>query len=166
MLVIVTLRNDEIASRERLAALWSDLPRDSRERIELQPLSPAAVGVLAARDNQPDADLYAVTGGNPFHVTEFLATGRVNVPRSVRDATLARTARLSSLARRTLDCASIFPRIIDQSLLRDLTGDPEFAGVEECMRAGMLTASRDSLSFRHELARRAVHEAKIGRAHV
>ena len=159
MLVLVTFRNDGAPSRERLAALWSDLPRDSRERIELQPLSPAAVGVLAARDNQIDADLHAVTGGNPFHVTEFLATGRANVPRSVRDATLARTARLSSLARRTLDCASIFPRIIDQSLLRDLTEDPEFAGVEECMRAGMLTASRETLSFRHELARRAVHEA-------
>ena len=159
MLVIVTFRNDEGPSHERLTALWSDLPRDSRERIELRPLSPAAVGALAARDGHPDADLYALTGGNPFHVTEFLATGRVNVPRSVRDATLARTARLSSLARRTLDCASIFPRIIDQSLLRELTEDPEFAGVEECMRAGMLTASREVLSFRHELARRAVHEA-------
>ena len=159
MLVLVTFRNDELPSRERLAALWGDLPRESRERIELQPLSREAVSTLAARGCHADADLYPVTGGNPFHVTEFLATDRASVPRSVRDATLARTARLSSLARRTLDCASLFPRIIDQSLLRKLTEDVEFAGVEECMRAGMLIASGGALSFRHELARRAVHEA-------
>ena len=159
LLVIVTFRHDETASRERLAALWADLPRDSRERIELRPLSPDAVSALAARNDHLDPDLYAVTGGNPFHVTEFLATDRDSVPRSVRDATLARTARLSSLARRTLDCASIFPRVIDQSLLRELSEDAAFAGVEECMRAGMLNTCGESLSFRHELARRAVHEA-------
>ena len=159
MLVIATFRNDEAPSRERLAALWSDLPRDCRERIELQPLSPAAVNTLAARCNHAAHDIYAVTGGNPFHVTEFLATERATIPHSVRDATLARTARLTSHARRTLDCASIFPRIIDQSLLRELAEDPDHSGVEECMRAGMLHASGDALAFRHELARRAVHEA-------
>ena len=159
MLVIATFRTDEAPSRERLAALWSDLPRDYRERIELQPLSPAAVNTLAARCSHVAQDIYAVTGGNPFHVTEFLATDRATIPHSVRDATLARTARLTSHARRTLDCASIFPRIIDQSLLRELAEDSDHSGVEECMRAGMLHANGDALAFRHELARRAVHEA-------
>jgi DNA-binding CsgD family transcriptional regulator len=159
LLVIATFRNDEVPSRERLAALWSDLPRDSRERIELQPLTPAAVTVLAAHCERGAEDVYTTTGGNPFHVTEFLATRRSATPHSVRDATLARTARLTSHARRTLDCASLFPRVIDQALLRELAADPDHAGVEECMRAGMLYASADSLAFRHELARRAVHEA-------
>ncbi len=159
MLVIVTFRSDEAPSRDRLAAFWSDLPRDCRERIELQPLSPAAVNTLAARSSHAATDIYALTGGNPFHVTEFLASERATIPRSVRDATLARTATLTSHARRTLDCASIFPRIIDQSLLRELADDPDHVGVEECMRAGMLNASGEALAFRHELARRAVHEA-------
>jgi len=159
ILVIVTFRNDDSASRARLAALWADLPRDSGERIELKSLSPAAVYALASRCSHEAGDLYAATGGNPFHVTEFLATDRTSVPRSVLDATLARTSRLSAVARRTLDCAAIFPRIIDQELLRELTADETFTGVEECMSAGMLKASNDALSFRHELARRAVHEA-------
>ncbi len=159
ILVITTFRNDEAPSRERLAALWGDLPLDCRERIELQPLSPAAVTALAARAHHIVQDIYAVTGGNPFHVTEFLATERATIPHSVRDATLARTARLTSHARRTLDCASIFPRIIDQSLLRELAEDFDHSRVEECMRAGMLNATGEALSFRHELARRAVHEA-------
>lgn len=159
-LVIATFRNDETLSRERLAALWADMPLDCCERLELQRLSPAAVATLAARaDHETAPEIYEVTGGNPFHVTEYLATDRRAVPRSVRDATLARTARLSSRARHTLDCASIFPRHIDQSLLCVIAQDAEHAGVEECMRAGMLVVTGDALAFRHELARRAVHEA-------
>jgi DNA-binding CsgD family transcriptional regulator len=160
LLVIATFRNDEVDSHSRLAALWSDMPLDSRERIELERLSAAAVAKLTAgTDRAASQEIYSITGGNPFHVTEYLATGRSAVPRSVRDATLARTARLSSYARRTLDCASIFPRHIDQSLLRVLAEDVNDEGVEECMRTGMLSAVGETLAFRHELARRAVHEA-------
>jgi DNA-binding CsgD family transcriptional regulator len=160
LLVIATFRNDEADSQARLAALWSDMPLDSRERIELERLSAAAVARLSAGVGWAASEqTYSITGGNPFHVTEYLATGRAAVPRSVRDATLARTARLGSYARRTLDCASIFPRHIDQSLLRALTEDVNDEGVEECMRTGMLNAAGETLAFRHELARRAIHEA-------
>jgi DNA-binding CsgD family transcriptional regulator/tetratricopeptide (TPR) repeat protein len=159
ILVVTTFRNDEAPSQARLAALWADLPRDCRQRIELQRLSAAAISVLAAQSGRGAHDIFEATGGNPFHVTEFLASERASVPRSVRDATLARTSRLSSHARRTLDCASIFPRQIDEATVRVLAEDPNSAGVEECMRAGMLNAASGTLSFRHELARRAVHEA-------
>jgi DNA-binding CsgD family transcriptional regulator len=160
LLVIATFRDDEAPSHSRLATLWADMPRDSRERIVLERLSPQAVTTLAEHGGHAAAEeLYAVTGGNPFHVTEYLATGRTGVPHSVRDATLVRTARLSARARRALDCAAIFPRQIDQSLLRLLAEDAEDAGIEECMRAGMLSAHGETLAFRHELARRAVHEA-------
>jgi len=159
ILTVATFRNDEPPSQSRLAALWSDMPRDCRERIELQPLSPVAVSVLAERSGRAAREVFEATGGNPFHVTEFLATERSAVPHSVRDATLARTSRLSSHARFTLDCASIFPRQIDQETLRVLAEDADYRGVEECMRGGMLSAAGQTLAFRHELARRAVHEA-------
>ena len=157
VLVVTTFRSDEAQSR--LAALWADLPRDCRERIELQPLSRSAVSLLADRSGRAARDVYEVTGGNPFHVTEFLATDSSAVPHSVRDATLARTSRLSARARRTLDCASIFPRQIDQEMLQVLADDKDHSGVEECMQAGMLHAVGNALAFRHELARRAVQDA-------
>jgi DNA-binding CsgD family transcriptional regulator len=159
ILIVATFRNDEASSQSRLAALWADMPRDCRERIELHPLSPDAVSVLAEQSGRAAREIFEATGGNPFHVTEFLATERSAVPHSVRDATLARTSRLSSHARRTLDCASIFPRQIDQEMLRVLAEDTAHAGVEECMRGGMLTATGETLAFRHELARRAVRDA-------
>jgi DNA-binding CsgD family transcriptional regulator len=159
ILVVVTFRHDEAVGQGRLAALFADLPRDGCERIELQPLSLDAVLALARPAGRVGRDVYALTGGNPFHVTEYLATGADGVPRRVQDATLARAAALSPRARRVLDCAAIFPRRIDEATLRAITCDPDLEGVEECLRGGMLVARGGTLAFRHELARRAVQES-------
>ncbi len=159
ILVVVTLRNDEAASQSRLASLWADLPRDCRERVELRPLSLAAVSLLAGPVGRIPREVFDATSGNPFHVTEYLATTHSEVPHTVRDATLMRAARLSPRARRALDCAAIFPRRIDEATLRVLAVDTDHAGVEECLRSGMLNVTDSSLSFRHDLARRAIHDA-------
>lgn len=159
VLVAVTTRNEEANSGGRLAALWADMPRDAYERIELHGLSLSAVSTLAKAFGRPAREVFDATSGNPFHVTEYLATSGGGVPRSVQDATLARAARLSVVGRRVLDCASIFPRRIDEDLLHVLAQDGHHTGVEECLRSGMLNARNGTLSFRHELARRAVSEA-------
>lgn len=158
ILAVVTFRNDEAASQSRLAALYADLPRDCHDRVELQPLSQAAVSQLAGA-RMPAAEVFQATGGNPFHVTEYLATPPPAIPHGVRDATLARASRLSAQARRTLDCASIFPRQIDEETLFVLAEDRDHLGTEECLRGGMLKAKDGALAFRHELARRAIHDA-------
>jgi DNA-binding CsgD family transcriptional regulator len=159
VMVLVTFRTDEPQSSARLASLWADMPRDVRERIELARLSASAVSRMASQSGCADADAYEVTGGNPFHVTEYLAAEGEGVPRSVLEVTVARAARLSAHARRTLECASIFPRRIDEETLRVIAEDGDHVGVEECLAAGMLQASGASLAFRHELARRAVNES-------
>jgi DNA-binding CsgD family transcriptional regulator/tetratricopeptide (TPR) repeat protein len=159
VVVLVTFRNDEPDSQGRLASLWADMPRDARERIELLPLSIEAVGQLASREGRISREVYEATGGNPFHVTEYLAAEGEGVPRSVQEVTVARAGRLSAHARRTLECASIFPRQIDEQTLRLIAGDAEHAGVEECLASGMLNAREGALAFRHELARRAINEA-------
>jgi DNA-binding NarL/FixJ family response regulator len=159
ILTVVTFRNDEAASQARLASLWADMPRDSRERVELRPLSLDAVSMLAGSAGRAAREVFDATGGVPFHVTEYLAAGDSVVPSSVRDATLVRAAGMSAGARRTLDCAAIFPRRIDDEALRALAADTDHSGVEECLRCGMLIAAEGALSFRHDLARRAVHDS-------
>ena len=159
VLVLVTFRNDEPESAGRMASFWADMPRDARERIDLAPLSMESVSQLARRGSRTAHEVYDLTGGNPFNVTEYLTAGGEGVPRSIQELTVARASRLSGHARRTLECASIFPRQIDEEMLRLITGDAEHAGVEECLASGMLNARGDRLAFRHELARRAVNEA-------
>jgi DNA-binding CsgD family transcriptional regulator/tetratricopeptide (TPR) repeat protein len=159
VVVLVTFRSDEPHSRARLASLWADLPRDARERIELNPLSPDAVARLARRAGRAAREVHAATGGNPFHVNEYLASEGDGVPSGVQAFTVARAARLTPLARRTLECASIFPRQIDEATLRRVADDVTHAGVEECLASGMLQARGGALAFQHELARRAVNES-------
>jgi DNA-binding CsgD family transcriptional regulator/tetratricopeptide (TPR) repeat protein len=159
VVVLVTFRNDEPDSAERLSSLWADMPRDARERIELQPLSLEAVGRLVHRHSAAAQRFYEVSGGNPFQVTEYLAADGEGVPRSVLEVTVARAARLPRNAKRTLECASIFPRRIDEEMLRLLSDDVDHEGVEACLAIGMLNARDGALSFRHELARRAINQA-------
>jgi hypothetical protein len=130
-------------------------------RLDLTRLSREAVAALA-RPHGVDAEpLYRVTGGNPFFVTEVLAAPAApagRVPPTVRDAVLARTARLSPAARALLDAAAMVPDRVELPLLTAVTG----AGaevVDECVRAGMLHDDGRSVRFRHELARLAVEHA-------
>ena len=139
--------------------MWIDIARDARNRVELAPLSIEAVRQLARPTGRAAHEVFGATGGNPFHVTEYLASGGQDVPSSIQDATLARAAGLSPRARLVLDCASIFPRRIDEAVLREVCGDADSAGIEECLRGGMLHARGGALAFRHELARRAVLDA-------
>ena len=86
-------------------------------RIRLPLLTPDAVSRMALPTDVDAADLYVKTGGNPFFVTEVLAAAGRGVPDTVRDAVLARAARLSPGAHRALEAASILQPQAEQSLL-------------------------------------------------
>ena len=85
--------------------------------MHLAPFSPAAVSELAVGTGMDLKALFRATGGNPFFVTEALAVGGSGVPASVRDAVLARAARLSPPAQETLRAAAIVPQRIEEWLL-------------------------------------------------
>lgn len=157
ILIIVTVRSDEEDSRGRIASFWSTIPRDAYDRIFLQPLSLQGVERLL---QTPDAaQVHALTGGNPFFLTEYVAGGGGGVPRAVQDATLARLFGLEPDARNALVCASVFPGQIHEQILRELTSDPSQSAVESCLRSGMLQEARGGLRFRHELARLAIEQS-------
>ena len=79
------------------------------------------------------------------------------MPATVRDAVLARAARLTPAARRALDAASVVGFRVEPWLLERLVeGDDD--AVDECVERGMLRTDGTVLSFRHELARRAVED--------
>jgi DNA-binding CsgD family transcriptional regulator/tetratricopeptide (TPR) repeat protein len=150
--VIATLRDDEVGRDHRLRVVLGDLATArSVRRLAVPPLSRAAVRSLAlSHSHDPDA-VYEVTNGNPFFVTEVLGQPDRGVPATVRDAVLARAARLSPAARTVLDLAAVVPDQVELDLLD--------AAVEECVRAGLLTVDGRYARFRHELARIAVDRA-------
>ena len=111
---------------------------------------------LAGGAGLDGARLYAATGGNPFLVTESIAS-RGGVPANVRDATLARTRALGADARGVLDVLAVYGESMPVTLLAELV--PAEPAVAEGIAAGVIVADGDRLSYRHDLIRSAVEDA-------
>jgi DNA-binding CsgD family transcriptional regulator/tetratricopeptide (TPR) repeat protein len=157
--VIVAYRDDELDRWHPLRIVVGEIGAGQAiARVRLNPLSLAAVTDLAARYGASPAELYGKTLGNPFFVTEVLAAGGVGVPPTVRDAVLARAARLSRPAGELLEAVAIVPSQAELWLL-DRVIDDAGGRLEECVAGGMLTERSGSVSFRHELARQALETA-------
>lgn len=157
VLLAATYRDDSLDRRHPLHLLLGELPPTPRiVRLTLAPLSPAAVATLSGHADA--AALHRQTGGNPFFVTEVLATGSVELPPTVREAVLARTARLDDAAQRLLDAVAVVPPRAELDLLQSLVDDyPD--GIDECLSSGMLVSTENAVAFRHEIARVAVEES-------
>jgi ATP/maltotriose-dependent transcriptional regulator MalT len=158
-LVVGTYRADELHAAHPLRIALGDLPGRSVDRVALAPLSAAAVGRLAAPAGVDADALHRRTAGNPFFVTEVLAAAGGAIPDSVRDAVLARAARLDDAARTVLDAVAIEPARAEVWMLEALVGDGAGPGLDACLASGMLRAERSAVAFRHEIARVAVEEA-------
>jgi DNA-binding NarL/FixJ family response regulator len=156
LLTVVTYRDDEIGPDHPLRLLLGDLATARTiHRIGLRPLSAAAVGALARDSDRDPAELHRLTGGNPFFLTEILATDDDAVPATVGDAVLARAARLSPEARAVLDVAAVIGTAIDLDLLLTVAG-PVPDETDECIARGLLGVAGEVLVFRHELTREAI----------
>jgi len=155
-LVLLTYRDEELDARSPVRNVLGEAPPGSVERMTLEPLSMNAVTQLAEKAGRRGDELFALTAGNPFLVTEALAV-ECDVPTdAVRDATLARASRLPPEARAVLEAVSIFPRRAETAIVADMVKSSFGTGLDACVERGMLTLEGAMLRFRHELARRAI----------
>jgi DNA-binding CsgD family transcriptional regulator len=157
-LLIISLRSDEMEPQHPLAQVLGDLPAGSTIRIDLKPLSKTGVAALAAASGQTAEELYRVTRGNPFFVTQLLQRDdptRGALPASLRDAVWAKLARLKPEERALAEAMSIVPGGIEGWLLRRLIDhDPEGLALPSLVERG----DQSHYVFRHELARLATLE--------
>src|ERR1700746_1322099 len=159
VLLIATYRDDGLAAADPLRVTLGDLgSQRATRRVGLMPLSPGAVRTLAGGSGLPAPELYRLTGGNPFYVTEVLRAGMDEVPPSARDAVLARAAWLSADAREVLDVAALTGSRIEPRLLESVTGCPPSV-LDELLESGLLVGDGAWVRFRHEIARLAVAHA-------
>jgi DNA-binding CsgD family transcriptional regulator/tetratricopeptide (TPR) repeat protein len=156
-LVLGSYRDDGLGSAPQLRMALGELNGHPR-RLKLEPLSSAAVAEMAALHDLSSEALFERTDGNPFFVSEVLAVGGDDLPETVRDAVLARNARLSEPARRLLEAVAVIPGPAEVWLLEALASE-DIGHLAECLGSGMLVAGDGEVAFRHELARLAVAEA-------
>jgi DNA-binding SARP family transcriptional activator/tetratricopeptide (TPR) repeat protein len=156
VLLVASYRDDGVAAGDPLQVAVGDLAalRWAR-RITLAPLSARAVEVLAAGSRLAPAELFRLTGGNPFYVSEVLQAEMAAVPLSARDAVLARAARLGPEPRELLDVAALTGSRVEVRMLKKVTGCSP-AMLDEVLASGLLSGAGGWVRFRHEIARLAV----------
>ena len=157
-LLVLTYRDSEIGKDHPLRLVLGDLPARDVTRLWLPPLSAAAVATLAQQANRPAEHLHAITGGNPFFLTEVLASDTPGVPTSVADAVLAQIARRSPEAQRLLEVVAVVPTKVAWHIV-EAVGVEYSTGLEECLAAGLLQVEGGAVGYRHELARQAAESA-------
>lgn len=155
-MLVITYRDNETSPRHALRSVIGDLPREHIRHIALTPLSEQSTAKLARRAGYPPANLHALTGGNPWLVTESLACGTAGIPASIRDAVLARAVRLPTAAREIAEFVCLQPGKTAIQLLEKVVDLDEVA-IESCQSTGVMRDAEGSLTFRHELVRRALY---------
>src|SRR3954454_10455915 len=158
-MVVATYRDDGLAPDDPLRVILGELASQrATRRLGLAPLSRDAVAALAEGTEIAPAELFALTGGNPFLVSEVIESGVADVPHSARDAVLARVARLTPDARGALEAASVIGMRVEGDVLQRVAGTTAGA-VDECLTAGALISDKAAFRFRHEIARWTVEES-------
>ena len=156
--LVLTYRDEEVPDNHPLMLMMGDLPASAVHRVHPAPLSKAAVENLASEYEGSVDDLFELTRGNPFLVTEALLTPAGDVPANVRDAVRTRASRLSPTGRAVADLISVVPGQTELSLLEEF---PEFdsEALDECHQRGLIEFDGVRAWYRHELVRGAMEES-------
>lgn len=154
-MLIVSFRDAEVEAAHPLRSALGVIPGDRTQRLRLSPLSREGVAAFNLPPNMSAKQLYDITDGNPFFVSEILNNSEdaETVPDSIRDAVNARVNQLSPGLRAVLEASSCFPGDIEPKYLeRILEGSvkDELAVAE---RLGLIVHGVNGYRFRHELAR-------------
>jgi DNA-binding CsgD family transcriptional regulator/tetratricopeptide (TPR) repeat protein len=170
VLVLATLRSDELAARPDVLATVAELERQRLgERIVLAPLEPEAVEemVTALVADASPALLDAVrrrSDGNPLFVEELVRSlrgGSDGVPPTIQEAIVRRVAQLPTEAQTLLSIASVAGERFELEPVRRIAGLDEAAALVAVRAALELELVREERSggfrFRHALTRDAVY---------
>jgi len=153
--LLVSYRDDEIGPGHPARPLLGDFARlVSLSTLSLRPLSVDGVRTLVEGTSLDPERVHAVTGGNPFFVAEVVKDPSRPLPASVRDAVLARAADVTPEDFEVLQMVAAAPDRLDDRVLPALGVD--LPTLRRLDATGLLTRARGGLTFRHELARRAV----------
>ncbi len=155
--LVMSFRDDEVASDHPLTQVLGELPPSCTHRIELLALTREGVNALGAAGGHVGNEVHAITGGNPFFVTELLACRddlHESVPASVKDAVGARLNHLAPAEREFLETISVIPGSVQKHVIHALFGDSGETLAMACVGRNLLMQDvNQSLRFRHELAR-------------
>lgn len=155
LLTIGIVRDDEVTATHPLRGLLGDVARSAHaQTLIVPPLSVEAITTLVGDRDVDPVWLHQVTGGNAFFVCEMLDHCGTELPTTVRDAILARTAGLDVPAWDLLNLLTCAPGSIPDHLMTAL--GVTLPALRSLHDAKLIKRDARGVAFRHDLCRRAV----------
>ena len=151
-LLVLTVRDEALQPGHPLQRLLGMLAGEPVHRLELAPLSRAAVGALAEGTGRDPEAVHALTRGNPFFVAEALAASPEEVPASVKDAVLARLRQVSADCRDAVERLSVVPSLVPDALATGCSATAGGADRGRARGAGRGAAGRHRVPARARAA--------------
>ncbi|HMC86357.1 MAG TPA: hypothetical protein VKI61_12570, partial [Chitinophagaceae bacterium] len=121
----------------------------------LTPLSRQSVYALAEQKGYPAENVYNITGGNPFYVTEILASYSAGVPDNIKDAVLSVYNRQDLNTKNLWQMLSVIPEGLELERIAVINPFWEDA-ISRCLETKILVYKNDKIYFKHELYRRTI----------
>jgi DNA-binding NarL/FixJ family response regulator len=157
-LFILSYRDDEIHSGHPLRNFAGHLPRDSFSRLELTYLSKQTVQRMALEKGYDGDYVFKMTAGNPFYVTEVLASYNTEVPETIKDVILSAYHHSNETTKNVWDLLAVIPDGFEIKYLEKY--EPAYAdAIEACIQSQILLIKDRFIFFKHELFRKAVESS-------
>jgi len=153
-LFILTFRDDNSYSSHSLKNTFGSLSPDLLTRIQLNPLSRQAVYKMAEEKGYDPEPVYTVSGGNPFYVSEILASYSPGIPENIKDSILAVYNQQAEGTRNAWQMCSVIPEGLEVSRFAKLKSSWE--GMDHCFALKIIVVKNDRVIFKHELYRRTI----------
>lgn len=154
-LFILTYRDDEIHASHPLRNVLGDLTKDTFTRIQLGPLSREAVYKMADEKGYDAANVYGISGGNPFYVNEILASYSPGVPENIKDAILSVYDRQEEGTKNAWQICSVIPEGLEINRFAKIKSSSD-EGMDHCFALKIIIIKNNRVVFKHELYRRTI----------
>jgi DNA-binding CsgD family transcriptional regulator len=154
-LFILTYRDNEILDNHPLRNVLGQLPSDSFTRLQLSPLSREAVAKMAEQRGYKGEDVFSISGGNPFYVTEILASYSPGVPDNIKDAILSVYLQQEKGTKNAWEMCSVIPEGLEVNRFAKIKSHFD-AEMDHCFALKIIIVKNDRVIFKHELYRRTI----------
>jgi ATP/maltotriose-dependent transcriptional regulator MalT len=154
-LFILSYRDNEILDNHPLRNVLGQLPSDSLTRLQLQPLSRHAVEKMAEERGYKGEDVFSISGGNPFYVTEILASYSPGVPENIKDAILSVYHKQGQGTKNAWEICSVIPEGLEINRFGKIKSSWD-EGMDHCFALQIVIIKKNRVVFKHELYRRTI----------
>ena len=157
-LFILTFRDNEFGKEHFLRSVLADLAPDTFTRIQLTPLSRQSVYKLANEKGYDAEEVYHISEGNPFYVTEILASYSPGVPDNIKDAILSVYDRQEEGTKNAWQIFSIIPEGLEVNRFAIIKASWDEA-MDHCFALKIIVVNNNKIIFKHELYRRTIESS-------